>query len=263
MSTQSTHSKFVWHDLMAADVEGAKRFYGELFGWRFKRGEHDPYEHIHAGEHPIGGIMKLDPKHGAPPHWIGYVSVDNVEQANARVTKHGGKVMMAKIDIPETGEFSVAADAHGAVFSPFHYSAKDKMAPESNERPAPYTFCWDELMTPDPAAAAKFYSAVFGWGVEHVEMPGFGGYTLLKRTGLKDAMGADQNAGGIMKLPPGVPHPFWMTYVAVPDADAAAEKAKRLGATITTPPMDIPEVGRFVTMLDPQHAAIAFLAAKR
>ena len=46
----SAHAKFVWHDLMAADVEAAKRFYKELFGWHYKRGEHDPYEHISAGE---------------------------------------------------------------------------------------------------------------------------------------------------------------------------------------------------------------------
>jgi predicted enzyme related to lactoylglutathione lyase len=254
----TTHvSRFVWHDLMAADVEGAKRFYGELLNWKFKRGEHDEYEHIHAGETGIGGIVKLDPKHGAPPHWVGYVTVENIDASIASVTKHGGKVVMPRTDIPQTGSFAIALDPQGAVVAPLHLTREQ---PESNDKPAAYTFCWDELMSPDPDAAAKFYSAVFGWGVEHMEMPGFGRYTLFKRRGVKDANGMEKNAAGLMKMPAGVPHPNWLSYVAVPNTDAIIEKAKRLGATVVAPPMDIPNVGRFATVLDPQMAAIAFLA---
>jgi uncharacterized protein len=256
-------SRFVWHDLMAADVEAAKRFYGELFHWHFKRGEHDPYEHISAGEHPIGGMMKLDPAHGAPPHWLGYVSVDDVDACLARITKHGGRVATPKMTAGEAGEFAVALDPQGAVFAPFHYTGKLANQPESNEPPAPATFCWDELLTSDPDAAAKFYSHVFGWTAEQMDMPGFGRYTLLKRAGVKDAKGEDKSAGGVMKLPPGVPHPFWLTYVAVPSADAAADHAKRLGAMVPMPPMEVQGVGRFTTILDPQHAALAVLAPHR
>jgi predicted enzyme related to lactoylglutathione lyase len=254
----------MWHDLMASDVEGAKRFYGELFGWRFKKGEgKDPYEHIMVGETGIGGMMKLDPKHGAPPHWLGYVTVDNVDACANLVKQHGGKVVAPKVSIPDTGEFCVAVDPQGGAFSPFHYTGKDANKPESNEMPGMYHFCWDELLTSDPDAAAKFYSGVFGWGAESMDMPGFGKYTLLKRKGTKDAQGMEKNAGGVMKLPPGVPHTFWLCYVAVPDCDQVAEKAKKQGATVTMQPMDIPNVGRFATMLDPQHVAFAVLAPKR
>lgn len=255
----SAQSKFVWHDLMTSDVEAAKRFYGELFGWRFKRGDKDPYEHIIA-EREIGGMMKQDPAHGAPPHWIGYVSVDDVDAAVNSARQHGGKIYVPKTDIPTVGQFAVVADPHGAVFSPFLYKGKEGQAPETNARPAPYTFCWDELMSPDPDAAAKFYTAVFGWGVESMEMGSFGRYSLFKRTGVKDEMGADKNAGGLMKTPPAVPHPFWLTYIAVPDADAALAKAAKLGAKVLSPAIDIPNVGRFATLMDPQHAAFAVLA---
>ena len=251
-------SRFVWHDFMAGDLAAAKRFYGELFGWAFKPGDHG-YEHIAAGGKEIGGMMKLEPQMGAPPHWIGYVTVDDVSQAVAAVTKAGGQKYHQE-DIPNVGQFAVCADAQGAVFSPFHHTGRGSGQPESNERPAPYTFCWDELLTSDPDAAVRFYTTVFGWGSEHMEMPGFGRYTLLKRTGVKDEMGADKNAAGLMKLPPGVPRPFWLTYVAVENADATVEKAKKLGATVTSPPMDIPNVGRFATMLDAQHAPFAVLA---
>jgi predicted enzyme related to lactoylglutathione lyase len=50
--------------------------------------------------------------------------------------------------------------------------------------------------------------------------------------------------------------------VDVPDADATAEKVKRLGGKVMMSPMDIPNVGRFFPAMDPQNAAIAFLAAK-
>ena len=139
-------SKFVWHDFYAADVDAAKRFYGELFGWTFKPGDHG-YQHIAAGGQEIGGILKLDPKHGAPPHWIGYVSVDDLDRAVAAVTKGGG-AMYVREEIPNVGAFAVCADAQGAVFSPFHPARAAK--PESNAWPPPYTFCWDELMTSIP-----------------------------------------------------------------------------------------------------------------
>jgi uncharacterized protein len=51
----------------------------------------------------------------------------------------------------------------------------------------------------------------------------------------------------------GVP-PHWAVYFAVDDCDAAAEKAKGLGATLRMPPTDIPNVGRFAVIQDPQGA---------
>src|SRR5689334_1579017 len=163
-------SRFFWHDLMAADVEGAKKFYGELFGWRFKRGEKDDkYEHIYAGETGIGGMMKNESP--APPHWMGYITVDNVDQTVAAVEKNGGKVLMPKMDVPDVGPFAITADPHGAAFSPMHYIGKDANKPEP-DRPGMWCFCWDELLTPDPAASAKFYSTVFGWGVQTMDMGG-------------------------------------------------------------------------------------------
>lgn len=254
----STNPRFVWHDLMANSVEKAKSFYGELFGWKFETGDHD-YTHIKAGEQHIGGLMKNDPKWGAPPHWIGYVGVDDIKPAVASVTKNGGKVLVQE-DIPNVGQFAICQDPQGAVFSPFHHTGKNAGAPESNAPPAMWSFCWDELLTENPDAAAKFYTGVFGWGTESMEMGGnFGRYTIFKRTGVKDAKGMDKSAGGMMKRPPGVPANFWLAYVAVTDAEAVSAKAKKLGAMVPMPVMDIPEVGRFTTILDPEMAAIAIL----
>jgi predicted enzyme related to lactoylglutathione lyase len=114
-------------------------------------------------------------------------------------------------------------------------------------------------VTSDPAAAAKFYSAVFGWQPRPVDMGGGMTYTLLDRPGMKNAKGDPISAGGVMKSPPGVPYSFWLPYVHVDNTDALCEKATRLGATVTVPPTDIPNVGRFACWLDPQQASIAVL----
>ena len=253
----NAQSKFVWHDLMTTDVDAAKAFYGELFGWKYRGDDKDPYTHILAGDRDIGGMLKHDASHG-PPFWMGYVSSDDVDATLAAVKQSGGRVYSPKRTIEKVGDFAVTGDPSGAAFAPFKFTGKSE--PETNARPAPWTFCWDELLSSDPAAAAKFYSNVFGWGPESVEMGPMGTYTLFKRTGVKDEMNADKNAGGMIKLPPGVPQSSWLTYVGVDNVDAIAAKTTRLGGKVMSAPADIPNVGRFAVLIDPQNAAFAVLA---
>jgi predicted enzyme related to lactoylglutathione lyase len=257
----ATKSRFFWHDLMAPDIERAKAFYGEVFGWGFKTetGE-NPYTHIMLGDQGVGGMMKQDPAHGAPPHWLGYIDVDDIDATMATASKHGGKVLMPKMDVPEVGSFAVVADPTGGAHSPMKYVGKDAGKPESLEPPGIGHFCWDELMTPDPDAAIKYYTSVFGWERESMEMPGFGTYTLLKRPGVKDKAGNQRNAGGVMKMPPGMPpHAFWVCYIAVANAEQTGEKIKKNGGQQMTPFMDIPDVGRFAPCMDSQQAGFAIL----
>jgi uncharacterized protein len=251
-------SRFVWHDLNTRNAEAAVRFYGELFGWSFDK-SHGPYHHIKAGDELIGGVRVMSAHEPAPPHWLAYVGVDDVAATVESIKSHGGKVYMPTTTMENVGTFAVVADPSGATFAPWK-SARPGEDAEPSGRPKPFTFCWDELLVPNAEPAAKFYADVFGWGIEKVEMPGMT-YTLLKRTGVKDEQGADKNAGGIMTSPPDAKHPpFWLPYVGVSNADASVEKATKLGATVVVPPTDIPNVGRFAVLLDPEKAAIAVLA---
>lgn len=110
-------------------------------------------------------------------------------------------------------------------------------------------FGWTELMTTDAASAKKFYTKLFGWKTEKAPMPGVK-YTLIKV--------GDEMMGGIMGTPPDckAPVPCWSVYVTVDDVDATAAKVKRLGGKLLHPPMDIPKVGRFCVIQDPQGATI-------
>lgn len=113
-------------------------------------------------------------------------------------------------------------------------------------------FCWYELMTTDKAAARSFYTKVVDWGTQDMPMPGMT-YTMFKA--------GEQPVSGLMDLPDAArkmgAQPNWGGYVAVDDVDAGADKAKRLGAQVYVPPTDIPNVGRFAVIADPQGAVIS------
>jgi hypothetical protein len=169
---------------------------------------------------------------------------------------------MPVTQMPNVGTFAVTADPTGGVFAPWKSARPDEDV-EQPGPPAPFTFAWDELMTTDPAAAAKFYAAVFGWQPRPVDMGGGMTYTLLDRPGMKNPKGEPLSAGGVMKSPPGVPYSFWLPYVHVDDTDKLSERAARLGAKVMVPPTDIPNVGRFACWLDPQQASIAVIQMPR
>lgn len=114
----------------------------------------------------------------------------------------------------------------------------------------PGAFSWCELITTDPDAAHEFYNKLFGWEMQQSPMQGMI-YTVLKAGG--------EDVGGLMGMPPGMPEgtsPQWNSYVTVEDVDASAKLAEELGATITVPPMDVPDVGRLCQLRDPQGASI-------
>jgi len=113
----------------------------------------------------------------------------------------------------------------------------------------PGAFSWCELMTTDPTASTTFYGELLGWTVEpmNMGMP----YNVLKV--------GDAAIGGIMGMPPGAQPgmpPMWMCYVTVADVDATVKRVEGLGGKVHMPPTDIPTVGRFSIIQDPQGAML-------
>jgi predicted enzyme related to lactoylglutathione lyase len=115
-----------WTELMTTDVEGAKAFYSQLFGWRLEAmpmpGGEGSYHVIHAGDNQVGGIMQRPPQAGdAPPAWGSYVTVDQVDAVAERARELGGQVLFGPQDIPGVGRFCVIRDPQGAVISAITY----------------------------------------------------------------------------------------------------------------------------------------------
>ncbi len=112
-------------------------------------------------------------------------------------------------------------------------------------------FSWNELMTTDVAGAKVFYGELLGWAMEDMQlnMP----YTMARAGG--------KEAGGIMAIPPELNGmvPQWGGYVTVHDVDASAVQAQELGGKLLVPPTDIPSVGRFCVIQDPQGATLSLI----
>jgi uncharacterized protein len=110
-------------------------------------------------------------------------------------------------------------------------------------------FVWYELMSSDVTAAKAFYGKVVGWVTQDMPMPGMT-YTLL--------LANTTQVGGLMSIPKEASaagmRPFWGAYISVSDCDAAASKVQRLGGKVHAPPTDIPNIGRFALVADPQGA---------
>jgi predicted enzyme related to lactoylglutathione lyase len=116
-------------------------------------------------------------------------------------------------------------------------------------------FFWYELMTSDAEAAEAFYAKVVGWSAAP-----FGGDSGMPYTVLS---AGERGVGGIMEMPEGYRkgggHPAWVGYVHTPDIDTAVEKLEKAGGKVHRSPEDIPDVGRFAVVSDPQGALFQFL----
>jgi uncharacterized protein len=113
-------------------------------------------------------------------------------------------------------------------------------------------FCWNELMTGDTSKAASFYTSLFGWQANEMDM-GDATYTMFKS--------GDADIAGMLKIPQGqegtIP-PHWMSYIAVDDVDATLAQAQELGASVAVPVTPVGDFGRFAVVADPTGAHIAF-----
>lgn len=116
-----------WNDLACADIDGAIAFYSRLFGWRidFLDGMPVPYWVIRVGAHDNGGLRGLTPTDGdAPPRWLPYFVVDDVEATGAAAVADGGRLLAGPIEQPK-GRFSVLRDPQNATFLVFESSKLD------------------------------------------------------------------------------------------------------------------------------------------
>jgi len=246
MSDTSTRGRFVWYDLLTANQKGAEAFYPKVAGWGVQPWEGMPYTMWTVDGKPMGGVMTNEGT-GAPPHWLAYISVPDVDATLAQIAALGGRTIVAGKDIPTVGRFAIVADPQGAAFAVF----KSSNPPQPEADAVIGEFSWHELATTDYAKWFASYEAIFGWQklAEH-DMGPLGIYLIFGRNG--------RELGGMFTLMPGmtVP-PHWLQYIRVDSADAAAERVTANGGKIINGPMEVPGGDRIAQCLDPQGAAFA------
>lgn len=115
------------------------------------------------------------------------------------------------------------------------------------------TFSWQELTTGDVDGSKRFYSELLGWSFQEFPMEGGETYWVAKV--------GEEGVGGIMKTPPAATEmpPNWGVYITVDDVDASTRKAVELGAKMLVQPTDIPGIGRFAVLEDPQGAVFSII----
>lgn len=248
-----SNGNFVWYELMTTDVAAAKTFYTGLIGWgtQSMEGPMD-YTMWTVGDNPVAGMMDLPEearKMGAPPHWLGYVSSDDLDASLAQVSALGGNVLVPVTEIPGSGRFAVFADPSGGVLGLYH-SAADA-GPDTGPSADPGLISWHEHMAPDLDKAWEFYEKLFGWKkTEAMDMGEFGLYQMYGKN--------EHTYGGMMKKPAEMPGPAtWAYYINVADMDGAVEKVKATGGTVMNGPMEVPGGSRVAQCTDPQGAVFA------
>ena len=245
---------FCWVELGTSDNEAAKSFYSQLFGWQYEDNPMGPdgvYTMVKLDGKDVGGLYKLSPDmsaQGIPPHWLSYILVTNADESAEKVKTAGATLLNGPFDVHTVGRMAVIKDPTDAVFAIW----QPKEHKGSGIYNVPNSFCWNELGTRDTAKAGEFYSNVFGWSSEPFpESPVE--YTIFKN--------GDRGAGGMYKITPemGSMPPHWLVYFAVDDCDAQVQRATELGGSVMKPADNIPGIGRFAILNDPQGAAFAII----
>jgi predicted enzyme related to lactoylglutathione lyase len=252
MGERTSHppGAFSWADLQTDDLDRAKSFYGDLFGWSYDDipiGDGAVYSMAKVQGHRVAGLGERQDE-SMPPHWNCYVTVDDVDAAAARAGELGANVVAPPFDVFDAGRMAAFADPQGAVLSV--WQAKESIGAQLVNVPGALT--WNDLMSPDIAASSEFYTALFGWDIAEIE-GAEGQYLSITNDGRIN--------GGIMPALPGG-HPAWNLYFAVEDADAAVSKATSLGASTIMGATDVPNGTRFAILSDPSGAVFSVAAGE-
>lgn len=243
---------FCWVDLATTDPDGAKSFYGELFGWESEDtpgGEGVAYTMLRLDGDDVCALYGMEEARrgqGVPPHWFNYVSVKDADAVAAKARDLGGTVVSGPRDARETGRTAVVADPAGAMLGLWQ-PGTGIGAGRVND-----VGCmgWNELQTRDPEAAADFYGGLFGWEFEAERENGRLAYVTIRNSGHMN--------GGFM--PMGEEHgdapSAWVPYFTVTSADDTVARVKELGGEVHVPPFDA-GAGRISVVADPQGAVFS------
>ena len=117
---EATNGHFSWHELVAGEMESAFRFYSQLFGWQKTDAVTSPmgvYQMYGKGGRTFGGMMTRPKDYPAPPHWLYYVKVDDLDAALTRTKKGDGRVLNGPMEVPGGDRVAQCVDPQGAAFA--------------------------------------------------------------------------------------------------------------------------------------------------
>jgi len=248
----ATPGRFIWHELLTTDPDAAIPFYERVIGWTMMPWDQDPAYRMFAWRGvPMAGVMRLPEEAragGAPPHWLSYVSVRDLDATLAEAVRLGAMTYVEAMEIPSVGRIAVLADPQHAVFGIYEPATTG----HGSDDLALGDFSWHDLATDDWKAAWEFYRTLFGWEYDsQFDMGAMGTYWMFRRAG------GTRTLGGMFNRPPEIPASHWLPYVFVSSAHRSAELVGRHGGKVLNGPMEVPGGDYIVQLMDPQGAAFA------
>ncbi|MCB9701920.1 MAG: VOC family protein [Myxococcales bacterium] len=242
---------FCWADLPSTELDRAIAFYSELFNWSANEAEmpegagryvifqKDGKNVAAAYEMPEAMIAE-----GVPAHWESYIATRNVDELTARAAELGATVVAEPHDMPGVARMAVLADPEGASFT--LYQAQGEIGAQRLNEPG--ALCWYELYARDLESGSAFYADLFGYEIRRGL--GSGGQPYYQfGIGAGAAAGAMQLREEWGEMPA-----MWMVYFQTDDLDAAIARAESHGGAMIMAPTEVPGVGRFTMLSDPQGA---------
>jgi predicted enzyme related to lactoylglutathione lyase len=242
-----------WVDLATPDLDDAKRFYRELFGWEATDAG-DPeqtggYAMFTCGGRVVAGVGPVT-QEGQWSAWTTYFATDDADALAERVKAAGGTALVEPMDVMQAGRMALFAHPAAGFFGAWQ-AGEHKGAQLVNE---PVSLAWNTLVTRDREGATKLLESAFG--LRAAEQDFGGGPTTILMLG-------EDGVAGLMDPVPGMPESvpaFWGVTFAVTDADATLARAVQLGANETVAPIDMAGVGRLAGVADPWGAQFNFIA---
>ena len=223
----SYHGLPCWYELATPDLAGSGAFYSAVLGWSVADANVPgmTYHLASVAAAQVAGMMTAQP--GQPQAWTIYVAVDDLDATLTRAKT--ATVIVPATEIPGTGRFAMLIDPQGAMFALLEPlpggtgGAFDQAQPGHGD--------WQELITPDPAAALTFYGDLFGWTeTRAVPMGPDMTYHIIARAG----------SGHRRHLRPARQAPHWKPYFGVASVNAAMGRVIAAGGTVLHGPDEVP-----------------------
>ena len=248
-SSEPLIGKVVWYDLMTEDLDSARQFYGELFGWQFEGSEgagRGDYSVARSGNTYVAGLLEVRRPDDGTRHsrWLPYISVADVDEAVMRATTNGGRVAAAPRDVAY-GRVAAVIDAEGGVVGLARSSLGDP--DDRTTAAAPGRPVWTELLAADQAVASRFYEHLVGYATRTIERRN-GEVVLLESNGIDRA--------AILQRPNDAVMPVWVTFFGVDDPRASAARAAALGGEIILDASNEFRDGTVAIVTDPSGAVL-------
>ena len=121
-NTMTTHGAFSWMELHSGDAGKGRSFYTELLDWGIEEMDMGQgiYPVITNGEAKLGGFPPFEAE---TPHWLPYVTVDDVDKRVEKAKSLGAAVVREPMSIPGVGRMATIKDPVGAVIALITYES--------------------------------------------------------------------------------------------------------------------------------------------